>query len=243
MRNPHWTRDEEILLLDLYLRVGPKAPSHLAVVELSNLLRSLPIHPPAARTGTFRNPTGVSMKLWNLRHVDPEYAGRGLGPGSRLDAALWAEFAGRTEELSRLAQAIRAVGVELTTDLMPVDGEDEAREGRLLHRLHCTRERSGRLVALKKAAASQAEGRLRCEVCGFDFQATYGSLGKGYAECHHVIPLAEVAAEAQTRLDDLAIVCANCHRMLHRLGCGGIAGLQERIARQARCAGEARALD
>jgi 5-methylcytosine-specific restriction protein A len=57
---------------------------------------------------------------------------------------------------------------------------------------------------------------LLCEVCGFDFAAVYGKLGEGFAECHHRLPLAEYDAEAPTLLEDLAIVCANCHRMLHR---------------------------
>jgi 5-methylcytosine-specific restriction enzyme A len=44
----------------------------------------------------------------------------------------------------------------------------------------------------------------------------YGELGRGHAECHHTLPLSEAAFVRKTRLRDLAIVCANCHRMLHR---------------------------
>ena len=61
-----------------------------------------------------------------------------------------------------------------------------------------------------------AEGALRCEGCGFDFAATYGELGHGFAECHHVVPLADLRAGSRTRLSDLVILCANCHRMIHR---------------------------
>jgi 5-methylcytosine-specific restriction protein A len=53
-------------------------------------------------------------------------------------------------------------------------------------------------------------------VCRFDFLEFYGQLGRGFAECHHIVPLAEAAFSRTTRLSDLAIVCANCHRMLHR---------------------------
>ena len=35
-------------------------------------------------------------------------------------------------------------------------------------------------------------------------------------ECHHKIPLYEIEGESITTIDDLALVCANCHRMLHR---------------------------
>ena len=40
-------------------------------------------------------------------------------------------------------------------------------------------------------------------------------MGKGFAECHHVVPLADLGRQKRTRLEDLAIVCANCHRMIH----------------------------
>ena len=45
-----------------------------------------------------------------------------------------------------------------------------------------------------------------------------GAAGKGFAECHHKVPLSELTTVTKTRLSDLAIVCANCHRMLHRSG-------------------------
>src|SRR6266542_2912051 len=40
--------------------------------------------------------------------------------------------------------------------------------------------------------------------------------GRGYIECHHVRPLAAAQGEVRTRLADLAVVCCNCHRILHR---------------------------
>ncbi|OAD90717.1 hypothetical protein A7A78_14205 [Aequorivita soesokkakensis] len=55
-----------------------------------------------------------------------------------------------------------------------------------------------------------------CEVCDFNFHKIYGDLGKGYIECHHTTPLSQIAGESITTLDDLALVCSNCHRMIHR---------------------------
>jgi 5-methylcytosine-specific restriction protein A len=55
--------------------------------------------------------------------------------------------------------------------------------------------------------------------CGFDFAKTYGETGKGYAHVHHTIPLNEAPNEGMVvPLDKLAIVCANCHAMIHRGG-------------------------
>jgi 5-methylcytosine-specific restriction protein A len=58
---------------------------------------------------------------------------------------------------------------------------------------------------------------LACEVpgCGFDFAERYGKDGEGYSECHHTTPLFELRERA-TRLDEVALVCANCHRIPHR---------------------------
>lgn len=89
-------------------------------------------------------------------------------------------------------------------------------EGRVLLRLHKVKERRPAIVRAKKCAVRAATGRLMCEACDFDFASVYGPLGDGFAECHHRIPLAELDGETHTQPEDLAIVCANCHRMLHR---------------------------
>lgn len=59
----------------------------------------------------------------------------------------------------------------------------------------------------------------KCQVCGFDFAECYGPIGERYIECHHLNPLSE-RDEAETVLvttiADLAVLCSNCHRMIHR---------------------------
>ena len=61
-----------------------------------------------------------------------------------------------------------------------------------------------------------------CQVCGFDFAKIYGVLGQDFAEMHHLNPLSERPPEEQTsavrtNLTEVAVLCANCHRMIHRL--------------------------
>lgn len=89
-------------------------------------------------------------------------------------------------------------------------------EGRELLRLHRTRERNRTMILKKKKSILSETGKLACEVCEFDFNSFYGMLGSGFAECHHVFPLWQTIEFRETRLTDLAIVCSNCHRMLHR---------------------------
>lgn len=81
---------------------------------------------------------------------------------------------------------------------------------------HFRRERDRAIVETKKAATLNATGRLCCEVCGFDFAATYGAYGEGFCEVHHLVPLSAASDSVTTTLDDLAILCSNCHRIIHR---------------------------
>jgi len=93
----------------------------------------------------------------------------------------------------------------------PVTRADMGWEGRAALKLHYRRER-GKLAQKFKGQLRQFE----CEACNFDFGKRYGSLGRGFIEAHHAIPLN--AGERVTRVDDFRAVCSNCHRMLHWKG-------------------------
>ena len=221
-RNPNWTRDELILALDLYMRHEGEqlSPSHPEICNLSQLLNALPIHARSFREAKFRNPNGVSMKLGNFLRLDPDYEGAGLSRGSKLEQEVWEEFASDLERLHQTADAIRnsydQISVETIEPDEQSDEEEEFREGRILTRLHKEKERDSRAARRKKQKVLDSTGCLECEVCGFDFAKKYGDLGQGFAECHHKKPLAEIDGEQSTRMSDLAIVCSNCHRMIHR---------------------------
>jgi 5-methylcytosine-specific restriction protein A len=90
------------------------------------------------------------------------------------------------------------------------------KEGRKRWRTHLRRERDTGLVREKKRRHQTATGGLACEACGFDFESEYGL--RGFCEVHHRLPLAEGEDERETRLEDLAVLCSNCHRAIHRLG-------------------------
>jgi hypothetical protein len=94
---------------------------------------------------------------------------------------------------------------------------DEFPEGREKYVTHRTRERNPQAVQRKKQAVLTERGALECEACGFNFERTYGESGAGFIECHHQVPVSSYAGEQGTRLSDLRLVCANCHRVLHRV--------------------------
>ncbi|MCX5100943.1 HNH endonuclease [Streptomyces sp. NBC_00439] len=222
-RSPAWTHDELLLACALVvendwneLREGDPR-----VLDLSELLRSLPIHEGAARTiPKFRSTGSVSRKTSDLASNHPAYAGTPT-KGGRLDKEVIAAFATRPTEMLAAAAALRqGIGTgelhKIPEDPDELDDEgNSAIEGRLLARWALHRERDRSLRARKIARAEKLGMPLQCEVCAFDFCHFYGPLGKGYIEVHHRLPL-HVSGPRETHLDDLAFLCANCHRMCHK---------------------------
>lgn len=104
------------------------------------------------------------------------------------------------------------------------DGVWEGREAFLLKR-HKYYERDNSVIATAKRKAHE-EGRLKCEVCNFDFAKKYPEVGNNFIECHHKIPIG-LGFERKTKPSDLALVCSNCHRMLHRKHKGTYLNIQE----------------
>ena len=224
-RNPDWTRDELILALDLYFRSNRKQldAKNPEVIELSRTLNLLQIHSNDMRNAEFRNAQGVSMKLANFSSIDPEYPGVGLQRGGKLDKQIWNEFALDQNRLTTVTSSIRKSlnwisesKADYLTETINADDDDEFPEGKVLTRIHKRKERNPQATFKKKQRVLHENGKLECEVCGFDFVKVYGQLGYGFAECHHIVPVAELTDGHKTKLSDLAIVCANCHRMLHK---------------------------
>ena len=222
MKNPPWQRDELILALDLYFKTEPNHinATRTAVTQLSKVLNSLPIHKERPDKAKFRNPNSVYMKLSNFSRYDPDYTGKSLQRGGKLEEAIWTEFHDDRERLRSIAQVIsdtstRSNVAERIVIQEPDDEENEFPEGKVLYRLHKMRERNSKAIRAFKQKAS-AKGELHCQVCGFDFTRTYGEVGSGYIECHHTVPVSEYKNKKSTTIDELVLVCANCHRMLHR---------------------------
>ncbi|MNU12574.1 hypothetical protein D3C71_05980 [compost metagenome] len=58
-----------------------------------------------------------------------------------------------------------------------------------------------------------------CKACDVDLESRYGEIGKEYIEAHHLNPISTLTGE-KIELDarkDFTVLCANCHRMIHRL--------------------------
>lgn len=134
-----------------------------------------------------------------------------------LDELAWAVTAYDAETgnfvLTRGASPVQVEeGIEDDTELAAFEGEM-----RRIFVNHRRREARLRKQKIEKALKTN-RGHLICEVpgCGFDFLERYGELGRGFAHIHHVEKLSLAPTIGQeVNLKDLAVVCANCHAMIH----------------------------
>jgi predicted HNH restriction endonuclease len=81
---------------------------------------------------------------------------------------------------------------------------------------HYKIERNNSIIRKKKLLAIKKNPNLNCFVCNFSFFQKYGEPGSGFIEAHHLNPLSSSDSARITSLDEIILVCSNCHRMLHR---------------------------
>ena len=217
-RAPDWKWEEIVLACDLVAENGWQqlAVDDSQVIELSGLLQKMDIHLPEVRGDKFRNPNGVVRKTADIATAHPGYQGVTTNGGRRTQEVV-DEFIDKPAVMHAVAASIRSslAGGEPLDLPREVGYEDESEmEGRYLLRLHAYRERNPALRRKKIASVLAAGGSLACQVCEFDFAQKYGERGQGYIECHHVEPL-HLGGEKARSVRDLALLCSNCHRMIH----------------------------
>lgn len=216
----NWEWDEILLACDLVARNNWKElrPAAREVIELSEFLRGQVSGEMLQTDPEYRNVNGVSRKTTDIMTAHPDYPGAQT-KGGRTTAEVVAAYLSDPDQYRQAAVELRQAE-RLGRDVMdavgaPAEDDADSIEGRVIHRLVRTRERDPKLRARKIKQALSQRGNLACEVCAFDFEQTFGDLGAGYAHIHHVVPL-HASGEVKTALADLAVVCANCHVMLHR---------------------------
>lgn len=96
------------------------------------------------------------------------------------------------------------------------DDDDGFPEGKQKLRMHVCRERNYRVIKEAKELYKKTNGRLKCQICNFDFEEFYGEIGMDFIEGHHIKPVSELKDGDKTKVEDIILVCSNCHRMLHR---------------------------
>jgi 5-methylcytosine-specific restriction protein A len=67
-------------------------------------------------------------------------------------------------------------------------------------------------------AAKKHHGTV-CQACNLDFGVRYGEIGQGFIEAHHLTPISTLTEGVAVKYNvakDFAVLCAKCHRMIHR---------------------------
>lgn len=149
--------------------------------------------------------------FWRLKKgekfkCEVEYSFKRLVNNSASDQYFILDKLGANDELGQL------------TDKGIVDSDGRPTvEDREVIRTHKVRERDSRIFKAAINRALRLYGKLECEAYGFDFERRYGELGKEFLEGQHKQPLSLLSTSGgETRVEDIALLCSNCHRMIHR---------------------------
>ena len=86
------------MTLEFYLSHGARTAADPSVIQLSHVLRQVPMRPEEPRVEPFRNTNAIALKLANFQALDPKYHGAGMQHGAKLDALLWERFSSKPEE-------------------------------------------------------------------------------------------------------------------------------------------------
>lgn len=140
-----------------------------------------------------------------------KYDAARLPPADELDSDL-------TEMVRAYDLLLARGGTDNVETAMLVSGADEASGG---SRTIDEERRYARHMRIERKSTDKVKKTMGyvCQVCGFDFAIHYGELGKDFIEAHHLTPLYSLPEGVVVSMNprtDFAVLCANCHRMLHR---------------------------
>jgi 5-methylcytosine-specific restriction endonuclease McrA len=215
----YWTRVEERKLCVCYYSSRRAFVMDMAAAVEADL-------GPVARFGNLAAGPNPATGLFQLvRPLSPDMFEKPIaeiyGVGGSEAYLCW--YARRTPQVSIPASArlvaqctefLNVVSRSAAATLQPTSADLEyatAEDRRSVAR-HLRLERSEKLARIAKLRDGYT-----CQICGFSFAETYGRLGNGYAEAHHIAALSASPRATLRSARDLVTVCANCHRMLHRM--------------------------
>jgi predicted restriction endonuclease len=229
--------DEKTLILPALYLIGEK-PGIRTTELIEALTEYFRPEGEDAKILAGRKDTKFSQKVRNLKsHRDSN----GMAQWTIYDNGAYTltEEGKRYLEIRGLDAALRSLGssgfsyeeIQMAVDkagkastrkrLIVYDENEVIREGRQDAKESRVRSRSRKLRDAALAHYRDADGHVRCAVCGFDFEETYGELGKDYIELHHEKPICQYSDEGVEQILSQAVqnmrpLCANCHRMIHR---------------------------
>jgi len=145
---------------------------------------------------------------WRLRfqHTDAEKLARQTGIAMQVRA--------RRHPTPKTVELLEKLLSDSADHSEQLEKDIAAREGKLRKVTLSRRERSRILRTHVLAVRGHC-----CEICGFDFVGRYGEFAKHCVEIHHLELVSASGRHGRTTtLEDLIVVCPNCHRALHQFG-------------------------
>jgi predicted HNH restriction endonuclease len=190
--------------------------SYPAHVRQATSYKLVPGAKNTSKPGSLRAKRWPTVSKYSGHPNGIELAGREGGVTKRHLFRL--EIQGQLNLNTSPKQAISVAQAGKTTTEPLISLEDEESrfpEGVVRYRMHRELERDTAHARRAKQLRLLKTGTLACDICKFDFTERYGPLGSGYIEAHHTIPVSRLDGRTKTKLSDFALVCSNCHRMLH----------------------------
>jgi 5-methylcytosine-specific restriction protein A len=165
----------------------------------------------------------TTIKLGSNARLPGDYAaGHSIGVSYALDT-LPEEISLRTD-LQTIVRAYRALTYRGGIDADVETQTDLAEEFGISGSLTVVETRKyafHRKIERNPTAARQAKKfhGTRCQACNLDFAERYGEIGRGFIEAHHLKAISALEEGVPVAYDvaaDFAVLCSNCHRMIHR---------------------------
>ena len=164
-----------------------------------------------------------AIDLGSMARLPGDYvAGHTLGASYTLDALPGeATLRGDLQAIVRAYRALTYRGgidadVETQTDLTEEFGIVQSTPVPETRKYAYHRKIERNRTAIKMA--KQFHGT-RCQACDLSFPQRYGAIGEGFIEAHHLKPISTLEEGVTVHYDiatDFAVLCSNCHRMIHR---------------------------
>jgi len=160
---------------------------------------------------------GISEEVRNVTRGDVWRSGR---DGTNSQEKAWHTLVQTAVELLRRKGRLTRNTPGLWTATTVTASQDdiqimvEALEGAVKYRLSAERVRNTALYKAK-IRLTASNGPICCEGCNQDYCSIYGEIGQDIWHVHHNNPLGTGAARV-TKLDDLAVLCPNCHAIVHK---------------------------
>jgi 5-methylcytosine-specific restriction protein A len=213
LKDPDLITEKDIKLLKLIFNCKNYEARSSQLAQLLNMSHHLPINGQIGRLGKriaekldiqvpTRSPLTNDPMWWSV-----PFRGRNEGEG-RFCYILKSELKEAMQEIYEKATSSEIISPE------EIDAEiaENLYEGAVkqIYVNSYERSRDARDQCVKRYGA-------RCVICGFDFEKTYGKIGRNVIHVHHLKPLSEIGEKHPVDyINDLRPVCPNCHVMIHK---------------------------